>query len=43
MPLRGVMEEILNDLVDIASVKNTIIINDFQIVKGQIKDTTETK
>ena len=42
-PTRLVMEEILNDLVDIASVKNTIIINDFQIVKGQIKDTTETK
>lgn len=42
MPERETMEEILNDLVDITGIKNTIVINDFQIIGGIITDTTET-
>jgi len=43
MPFKAVMEEILNDLVDIAKIPNTIVINDYQIIEGEIVDTTETK
>jgi hypothetical protein len=39
---RDTMDEILNDLIDIAGIKNTIVINDYQIIGGAITDTTET-
>jgi hypothetical protein len=39
-PNRETMEEILNDLIDIAGVKNAIAIKDFQIIDGIIVDTT---
>ena len=42
IPFRNTMEEIFNDLVGIAGVKNTIKINNFQIIEGQIIDKTET-
>ena len=41
MPGREVMEEILNDLVDIAKIKNVIKINDYQIIDGQILQFVE--
>jgi hypothetical protein len=43
MVLRETMEEILNDLIDIAGIPNSVIINNFQIVEGIIVDATETK
>ena len=39
MPLREVMLEIFNDLVDIANVQNTIEINDFQIIDSVIQES----
>jgi hypothetical protein len=42
-PTRLVMEEILNDLVDISKIPNTIVINNFQIIDKVIVDATETK
>lgn len=41
MPLRDTIEEILNDLVDIANVKNTIVINEFQIIEKEIEEIKE--
>lgn len=41
-PTRSIIEEILNDLIDIASIPNTVVINDFQIVEGEIVDKTQT-
>lgn len=41
MPEREVVTEILNDLVDIARIKNTVIINNYQIVDEQIVDVTK--
>jgi len=43
MVLRETIEEILNDLVDIAAIPNTIVINNYQIVDNIIVDATETK
>jgi hypothetical protein len=37
MPLRAIMNEILNDLVDIAKIPNSIEINNYQIVEGIIQ------
>jgi len=42
-PTRETMEEILNDLIDIAGIKNTIIIKDFQIIDGIITETTDAQ
>lgn len=38
MPLRSELTEIYDDLLDIAGVKNSIIINDFQIIEKTIVD-----
>lgn len=43
MPTRETMEEILNDLIEIAGIKNSIVINEFQVIDGVVTDTTETK
>ena len=43
MPIRETMDEILNDLIEIAGIKNSIVINDFQIIDGVVTDTTDTK
>lgn len=37
MPLRAIMDEILNDLVDIAKIPNSVRINNYQIVEGIIQ------
>jgi capsid portal protein len=40
-PERDTVQEILNDLIDIARIKNTIIINNYQIVDDVIVDVTK--
>jgi hypothetical protein len=40
-PERDTVQEILNDLVDIARIKNTLIINNYQIVDDVIVDVTK--
>jgi capsid portal protein len=40
-PERDTIQEILNDLIDIARIKNTIIINNYQIVDDVIVDVTK--
>lgn len=39
---RKTMEEILNDLVDICKIPNSIVINNYQIIDGQIQNNTTT-
>lgn len=41
MPERETITEILNDLIDIARIKNTIVINNYQIVDDIIVDVTK--
>lgn len=41
MPERSTIEEVLNELIGIAGITDTITINNFQIVEGQIIDKTE--
>jgi len=41
MPLRDIMEEIINDLIDINRIPNTFIINDYQIIEKTITDTSK--
>lgn len=41
MPNRNTMEEILNDLVDICKIPNSITINNFQIIEDKIVDVTK--
>lgn len=40
-PERDTIQEILNDLVDIARIKNTIVINNYQIVDDVVVDVTK--
>jgi len=42
MPLRRTMEEILNDLIDIARIPNSIKINDYQIIEKTIVENKNT-
>ena len=41
MPERETITEILNDLIDIARIKNTIVINNYQIVDDIVVDVTK--
>lgn len=38
MPLRETMNEILNDLVDICNINNTVYLNEFQIIEKQVEE-----
>lgn len=41
MPIRDIMEEIFNDLIDIHRIANTIVINNFQIIEKAISEETK--
>jgi hypothetical protein len=43
MPLKDTMEDIFNDLIDICKIPNSITINDYKIVDGEIFKDTEEK
>ena len=42
MPLRKTLTDVFNELVDICGVKNTIVLNEYQIIEDQIVETTDT-
>lgn len=39
IPERDTIEEILNDIIDMTDIKNSIVINDYQIIGGVIEET----
>lgn len=41
-PLRAIITEIANDLVDYCSIKNTIVLREYQIVEDEVVETTDT-
>jgi hypothetical protein len=41
IPDREIMEEVLNELIHIAGIHDSITINNYQIVEGQIVDKTQ--
>lgn len=41
MPDRSTVQEILNDLIDIAKIKNTVVINNYQIIDDTFIDVTK--
>lgn len=40
LPLRNEITEVLDELLDIAEIKNNIVLNNFQIIENQIVDKT---
>lgn len=42
MPIRNTMTEILNELIDICGIKNTLTINEYQVINGVITERNTT-
>lgn len=43
IPDRQIIQEILNDLLHIGNIESDLTINNYQIIGGELKDTTEEK